>query len=166
MLPLKFPSSYDLEYEYETPKGLISIRMSSDGKGKTLEDTSGGNLRTIKVIDYAEKSIRTAYVLGKIIHKTGLKESYEEPTEDVLDRKATKYLGEQSLLGFACKGWLFEGSNSISEMWIASTERFIVLHKSVFENQKYVMTLLKHNSVEPSSDLFVLPSGYEELEIP
>jgi len=154
-----YPEMYDANYSFRTPNGEITVRVTSDGKGKVREEKSSGPLQSVTITDYEAKVVYTISEATRLIKRAALKRPYESSfSSDRAKQKGADDLGTKTIDGLICQGWHYKENGSETEIWLDSAAGFIVTSKSKIQNMEIEMVLKNVNKTEPRTELFSIPN--------
>ncbi|MBX9771333.1 MAG: hypothetical protein K2X29_08170 [Candidatus Obscuribacterales bacterium] len=153
---------YDANYEVVNPQGTSNVRMASNGKGKTLTETSGA-YKTTTVTDYNAKKSHSLIHAQKMVSIANFDPSTAASDDTTMKKKGAKFLGEKSISGRTCKGWSYTFTGGDSEIW---SDKDNILVKSVTNSTaggKTTMILKSIKDQAPPDSHFTIPADYKKI---
>lgn len=154
--------AYDATYDMTGPTGASTIRMASDGKGKTLMESAVNNYKTTTISDYNAKQATSLLHAQKMMTVMPFDPNAAAYDAEAMKKKNAKFLGEKNIAGRNCKGWSYVVAGGDSEVW---TDADGVLVKSITNSSgtKTSMTLKTIKDGAPAASAFAIPADYKKL---
>ena len=166
---LDYPKQvFDATYTSEDAKtGSHTMRMVSDGKGHLRMESNANGMKSTSIMDYPNKLCTTLMETQKMAIRMPLTTSRSQITDEASAKKENaKSLGQKTIDGHPCHGYESVEPSGTSRVWIGDDIHYMVRSESITPNATIVLDLKAWSTTPPSSDLFIVPSGYKEMKMP
>ncbi|MBY0547714.1 MAG: DUF4412 domain-containing protein [Candidatus Obscuribacterales bacterium] len=160
----KYPKkAYDATYEMVGSTGSSTVRMGSDGKGKTLMESSSGTYKTTTISDYNAKKATSLLHAQKMMTVMPFDPDASATDEESMKKKNAKSLGVKMVAGRNCKGWSYAFKGGDSEVWSDVSGDFLVKSTTNSSGTKTTMTLKSIKDGAPPAAAFAIPADYKKI---
>lgn len=155
--------AYDATYDMVGSTGPSTVRMASDGKGKTLMESTSGTYKTTTISDYAAKKATSLLHAQKMMTVTPFDPDASATDEASMKKKNARFLGVKNIAGRNCKGWSYAFSGGDSETWSDVSGDFLVQSTTKSSGTKTTMTLKSIKEGAPPAAAFTIPADYKKI---
>lgn len=155
--------AYDATYDMVAPTGNTTVRMASDGRGKTLMESTSGTYKTTTISDYNARKATSLLHAQKMLTVMPFNPDDAATDDESMKKKKAKFLGEKNIAGRNCKGWSYSFSGGDSEIWSDKSGDFLVKSTTNSNGSKSSMTLKSIKEGAPSPTAFAIPADYKKI---
>lgn len=155
--------AYDATYDMVGSTGPSTVRMGSDGKGKTLMESTSGTNKTTTISDYIAKKATSLLHTQKMMTVMPFDPDASATDDAAMKKKNAKSLGVKNIAGRNCKGWSYAFSGGDSEVWSDVSGDFLVKSTTNSSGTKTTMTLKSIKESAPPAAAFAIPADYKKI---
>jgi hypothetical protein len=159
--------AFDASYDVQSASGKTSMRMVTDGQGRSRNEMTTPTGKVVSIIDAPKKVMYSVMESQKMV----MKMPYQESTATIIDEQSAKAanakpLGIKVIDGHPCHGWQTVMKDATTESWIGDDIGCVVVSSTKTPNYTSGMKLLKYSAAKPSPSDFAVPSGYKVMDMP
>jgi len=157
---------YDASYEVVSNAGRSSLRMVTDGQGRTRNEMTTTAGKMTSIIDAPAKVMYSIMESQRMVTKMPYTETNSVSDEQSAKAANAKALGTKVIDSHPCHGWQTMNKDATTETWTGDDIGCVVLSTTKGPSYSSTMRLLKYSAAKPSPSDFVVPSGYKVMEMP
>ncbi len=157
--------AFDASYDVQSASGKTSLRMVTDGQGRSRQEMSTSSGKVVSIIDAPNKMMYQVMESQRMVMKMPYQDSSVSITDEQSAKAANaKPLGVKVIDGHPCHGWQTVQKNATTESWIGDDIGCVVVSTTKAPDYTSGMKLLKYSATKPSPSDFVIPSGYKVMD--
>jgi hypothetical protein len=156
--------AFDASYDVQSASGKTSLRMVTDGQGRSRQEMITPSGKVVSIIDAPNKMMYQVMESQRMVMKMPYQETASITDEQSARAANAKPLGVKVIDGHPCHGWQTVQRDSTTESWIGDDIGCVVVSSTKAANYTSGMKLLKYSAAKPSPSDFVIPSGYKVMD--
>lgn len=157
--------AFDASYDVQSASGKTSLRMVTDGQGRSRQEMTTASGKVVSIIDAPNKMMYQVMESQRMVMKMPYQDSSVSITDEQSAKAANaKPLGVKVIDGHPCHGWQTVQKNATTESWIGDDIGCVVVSNTKAPDYTSGMKLLKYSAAKPSPSDFVIPSGYKVMD--
>jgi hypothetical protein len=159
---------YDATYTSTTAKtGKTTIRYASDGKGHLRQEEHVAGQTIISLINYVDHKVTTLMEINHMAISMPFKPTAPKMEDQDFAKNANfKSIGTKVVDGHPCHGYASSKDGATSEVWIGDDIQHMVKSEVKSPQGDGTMELVSYSADPPAADLFTVPQGYSEMNMP
>jgi len=158
---------FDASYKSSTPEGKGTVRYSSDGKGHFRQEETVQGKKVVSIVDYNDHRVTTLMEVNHMAITQPFKPVAPKMSDaDFVKNPDYKSAGNKVIDGHPCHGYKSEKDGVITEVWIGDDIKHLVKSEVHTDKGLTSLTMVSFSSAEPPADLFTVPPGYNEMDMP